>query len=148
DSIPTPLEPPYNGKVDRFFFKYNRESALFGTMGNLNNTVLRLAEMYLVRAEAIAKGSRSLSDAVIDINVIRRRAGLDDISIGSQQDVLDAIEKERKHELFAEWSHRWFDVKRWGKADAIFGTLSHKQPWSNHTLVLPIPESEIMANPR
>lgn len=148
DSIPTPFDPPYNGKVYRFFLKYDRQSYLFSTPGNINNTFLRLAEMYLVRAEALARGNRSLNDAVEDINVIRRRAGLADLSVGTKEEVLNAIETERRHEFFAEWSHRWFDMKRWGKAASVFGALPYKQPWSSHTPLLPIPEGEILNNPK
>jgi len=150
DSIPSPYVAPYNGKTEYFSVKYNRAiSTLTGTIpANLTYTVIRLAELYLIRAEALAKGNINLIEAVNDVNIIRNRAGLDGIPVGNQQEVIDAIEEERKLELCFEWGHRWYDLKRTGKATSTLGSLPHKQPWSELRLLLPIPESEIVANPR
>jgi tetratricopeptide (TPR) repeat protein len=73
--------------------------------------VLRLAEQYLIRAEAKAE----LGDptAVNDLNVIRNRAGLANYSGGTDKPtVLAAILHERQVELFTEWGHRWYDLGR------------------------------------
>lgn len=110
--------------------------------------VLRLAEQYLIRAEARTLGSSELNLAIADLNVIRHRAGLDDLSATLSKDaVINAIEKERRTELFAEWGHRWFDLKRTGRAHDVLSVIPIKQPWSgDYQLLFPIPPTEILTN--
>ncbi|MGN6418359.1 MAG: RagB/SusD family nutrient uptake outer membrane protein [Pseudobacter sp.] len=66
----------------------------------------------------------------------------------SKEELLDAVMQERAVEFFAEWGHRWFDLKRTGRATSVLGALLHKQPWSNNALLMPIPSAEIQRNPR
>ena len=110
--------------------------------------MFRLAEQYLIRAEARAQQNK-LADAITDIDAIRYRAGLPlikDTNPGiSQPDLLQAIYKERFTELFGELGHRWFDIKRTGQADAIYN--AHKTGWNATNLILPIPFSERQKNP-
>lgn len=111
--------------------------------------VLRLAEQYLIRSEARAHGADGgSSNAVDDLNVIRKRAGLELLSSTLDNDaVLLAIEKERQIELFAEWGHRWLDLKRTGRAGTVFLTIPGKQPWEgDYQFLYPIPVAEIEAN--
>lgn len=106
--------------------------------------VFRLAEQYLIRAEArVKKGN--LSGARSDIDSIRVRAGLPLVpnTVGKDE-LLSIIEEERKHELFTEWGHRWFDLKRWGKADAVFGSVAG---WETTDQLYPIPQGEMDRNP-
>jgi hypothetical protein len=109
-------------------------------------TVFRLAEQYLIRAEARAM-QNNFTGAVEDLNMIRERAGLTPIDPTglSQQQVLDRVEQERRAELFIEWGHRWFDLKRSGKIDAVLGAV--KPDWQSKDALFPIPQSEINANP-
>lgn len=110
--------------------------------------VFRLAEQYLIRAEARAQQNK-LADAIADIDSIRYRAGLPlikDTNPGiNQADLLQAIYKERFTELFGELGHRWFDIKRTGQADAIYN--AHKTGWNTTNLILPIPYAERQKNP-
>lgn len=108
--------------------------------------VFRLAEQYLIRAEARAM-QNNLAAAVADLNVIRTRAGLTPINATglTTDDVLAAINKERRTELFAEWGHRWFDLKRSGNIDAVLGPT--KSDWQSKDALFPIPQAEITANP-
>jgi hypothetical protein len=107
--------------------------------------VLRLAELFLIRAEANAQ-LNNVSNAVDDLNVLRTRAGLDLLPNSlSQQDCLNAVYQERRVELFAEWGHRWFDLKRTGQADAVLGTM--KPAWKSSAVLYPIPFGEIQLNP-
>ena len=109
-------------------------------------TVLRLAEQYLIRAEARAN-QNNLPQAIDDINIIRTRAGLTNVPYTLTQDqVLSAIEQERKIELMFEWGHRWFDLKRTGKADSILGTLKPGS-WQPTDKLWPIPVNQVNANP-
>ncbi|SDF70654.1 RagB/SusD domain-containing protein [Mucilaginibacter pineti] len=111
--------------------------------------IMRLAEQYLIRAEARAN-LNNLSSAIDDIDKIRSRAGL--LTIKSQNpaigksDLLIAILKERQTELFTEWGNRWFDLKRTGNADAILAPI--KAPnWQSTDKLYPIPSPQILVNP-
>jgi hypothetical protein len=107
-------------------------------------TVLRLGEQYLIRAEAKANQSK-LAEAVSDLNIIRNRAGLSSLSSTlSQLQILSAVEQERKVELFAEWGHRWFDLKRTDRANNVLGIL--KNNWSSTNILYPIPIEDILSN--
>jgi starch-binding outer membrane protein, SusD/RagB family len=107
--------------------------------------VLRLAEQYLIRAEARAH-QNNVQGAQEDINVIRGRAGLEATTANDKSSLLAAIEKERQVEFFAEWGHRWFDLKRTGRADAVLG-LAKAPNWQSSDVLYPIPLEEIKINP-
>lgn len=106
---------------------------------------LRLAEQYLIRAE-----SRANIDDIVgaqnDLNVIRNRAGLSNTTANDKTSLLRAIEHERQIELFAEWGHRWFDLKRTGQANTVLGNLK-PSTWEATDTLWPIPESQIRLNP-
>lgn len=106
--------------------------------------VLRLSEQYLIRAEAKAQWS-DLEGARQDLNIIRNRAGLANTLANSKTELLDAILKERKVELFTESAHRFFDLKRSVLLNASLG--STKPGWNPTDETLPLPESEILLNP-
>ncbi len=112
--------------------------------------MLRLAEMYLIRAESAANGAGSLTAAIDDLNVIRNRANLPALPATlTQAEVISAVARERQVELFAEWGHRWLDLKRTNKAHDVLSAMSSKQPWAgDYQLVYPIPPVEIQVNPR
>ncbi|WBL22325.1 RagB/SusD family nutrient uptake outer membrane protein [Zunongwangia sp. HRR-M8] len=110
--------------------------------------VLRLAEQYLIRAEArIHRGD--LTGALEDLDTIRQRAGLDSLTetnteIG-ETSLLEEIMGERRKELFTEWGHRWLDLKRTGKVESVIG---HENPqWEYTDIWYPIPAEERMRNP-
>ena len=72
--------------------------------------VIRVTEMYLIRAEANFRGGSSIgADALVDINTLRSRAGLGDL--GSL--TLESILTERRKELVME-GHRRMDLLRNG----------------------------------
>jgi hypothetical protein len=106
--------------------------------------VFRLAEQYLIRAEARAQQG-DLIGAKEDLNKIRHRAGLSDTSALSQQEILDAILQERRWELFSERGQRFFDLKRTGKLESTL--TGSKLGWNTTDSLFPIPESELSANP-
>ena len=113
-----------------------------------NSTVLRLAEQYLIRAEARAQQNK-LDLAIADVDVIRERAGLPLIAITnsgiSKTALLDAIMQERRVELFTEGGHRWFDLKRTGKAVAVLSAI--KTGFTANDLLYPIPAGELNKDP-
>lgn len=144
-------DPPPAGKPKGVYYpaKYNRAG------GDNNIQVLRLAEMYLNRAEARAKKTPAdLPGAVSDLNVIRNRAGLaDTLDTGSPtaEDILLAIEKERGIEFVLE-NHRWYDLIRTGRAMTVLsGIIRHNGETVTlddpNRFVFPIPERDMDANP-
>lgn len=113
--------------------------------GSEYNVVLRLAEQYLIRAEARAQ-QNNLSGAKADIDMVRARAGLGGVSATLDQgQMLAAIEQERKVEFFGEWGHRWLDLKRTNRANAVISSL--KPTWKSTSVLFPVPQSQILANP-
>ncbi len=142
----TPGVAPYDGVTLYYPFKY---TVLDGPSKASTQyyMVLRLAEQYLIRAEAKAQ-SGDLDGALADINVIRARAGLAPTKAASADEILAAIAQERRVEFFAEWGHRFFDLKRTAKAGTVLGAIAAKQPWDDRQLVYPIPVTEIQAAPQ
>ncbi|MBV7531203.1 RagB/SusD family nutrient uptake outer membrane protein [Chitinophaga sp. sic0106] len=141
----SPDVAPYNGYIFYYPEKY------MGPDRDVKDPILdlimlRLGEVYLIRAEANAHLNK-LTEAVADINVIRNRAGLGNVSPEGQDAVLQAVAQERKVELFAENSSRFFDLKRTGKAKEVLGALSYKQPFAEYTLLLPIPAPDLSKSP-
>ncbi|HEY9002019.1 MAG TPA: RagB/SusD family nutrient uptake outer membrane protein [Mucilaginibacter sp.] len=115
-------------------------------------TVLRLAEQYLIRAEARLKSNGNLSGAIDDVNQIRLRAGLPALSYTlSASDILAKIMQERRIEYFAEWGHRWFDLKRTGAIDSVMSKVTPTKigggAWLSTQQLYPIPQSELLLNP-
>jgi hypothetical protein len=129
-----------------YHYPYKYKFSLLSGAVEECNVVLRLAEQYLVRAEALARQNK-IAEAVNDINSVRMRAGLaaKETTISSEQ-CLQAIEQERRIELFAEWGHRWLDLKRTNRADIVLAPTKSK--WSKDDTLYPIPTSEFNKNPR
>ncbi len=97
--------------------------------------VFRIAEIYLIRAEARANQNK-LSDGLADLNAIRDRAGIEPGNASTKESLLLAIENERRIE-FALEPHRWFDIVRTGRASQVFNVTDPNR------LLLPIPIGEI-----
>jgi hypothetical protein len=129
-------------------YHYPHKYKLSSSSGTIEeyNVVLRLAEQYLVRAEALARQNK-IAEAVNDINSIRTRAGLaaKATTISSEQ-CLQAIEQERRIELFAEWGHRWFDLKRTNRANTVLSAAKGSN-WHTNDQLYPIPFSELETDP-
>lgn len=113
------------------------------TAGDEYNVVLRLAEQYLIRAEASAQ-LNDIATAQTDLDAIRNRAGLGNTTAATKDDLLTAIAQERKIELFGEMGHRYFDLVRTGQADAVLGQA--KSTWMSRDTLMPIPYQEILNN--
>ncbi len=108
--------------------------------------VLRLAEQFLIRAEAFMKQNR-LKDAIADINRIRQRAGLDPLDVSASiQEVTEVLIREKQIEFLAEWGHRWLDLKRWGLADRVLAPIKG-DGWQPTDQLWPIPATELGRNP-
>lgn len=106
--------------------------------------VFRLAEQYLIRAEARAAAG-DLIGAKEDLNIVRYRAGLENTQAVTQQEIVRAVLAERRWELFTEFGHRFFDLKRTGELDNVLTGV--KTGWKSTERLLPIPQTELSANP-
>jgi hypothetical protein len=129
------------GETYHYPFKYKDVS---GTAIIENNIVFRLAEQYLIRAEALAMLGQA-EPALQDLNKIHQRAGLVPLVSLTGESLLRAIEKERFVELFTEWGHRWFDLKRTGRTDVVLGPLKGAS-WQSSDTLYPIPLEELQRN--
>jgi starch-binding outer membrane protein, SusD/RagB family len=136
-----------NGNTHYFPYKYKVRNA--STISEYT-MVLRLAELYLIRAEARAQ-QNNISGAQSDLNAIRTRAGLSNITAGTQSGLLSAILQERKVELFTEWGHRWFDLIRTNNINSVMSLVAPLKgtTWnSDGTQTLyPIPQKDRDSNP-
>lgn len=100
-----------------------------------NNFIeIRLADTYLMEAEALLRAGGDASKAQTRLNQVRARVGLAPVPV-----TLDRIYEERRLELATE-GHRWFDLVRTGKAAAILAFKGFKA--GTHE-VLPIPLNEL-----
>lgn len=114
--------------------------------------VLRLGEQYLIRAEARARLGTDVSGAVADLSAIKTRAGLGAYTGATDKaSLLAAILHERQVELFSEWGHRWFDLKRTGKLDAVMNTVTPLkaagQSWQSYQQWFPLALVDIQKSP-
>lgn len=103
--------------------------------------VIRLAEMYLTRAEANSRLSTTVGATPLDdINVVRRRAGLPDLTSVT----LAQISRERQLELAFEGHFLW-DLKR-NRLSAPGSSGSNGPAWNSQRLIMPIPQREMDVN--
>jgi hypothetical protein len=129
-----------------FLTKYNDPA------NGLNDVyIIRLADILLLKAEALAHGN-DLSGALKLVNEVRARVKLAPKSSSDANTVLDIIANERRLELAFE-GHRWFDLVRTGKAIEVLNAQKdgqgkplnyNVQPYQ---LIYPIPQEQIDLNP-
>lgn len=118
--------------------------------GNIDNAhIIRIAEIYLNRAEARAQ-SGDLPGALADLNKIRNRAGVESLTVTGVQPTLEAIWQERKLELAFE-GHRFFDLVRTNQALTKLVQVSRKNgpPVTLSNVgrqIFPIPLADIDSN--
>ena len=118
---------------------------VYGALYNTSATgtdpayLIRIAELYLIRAEARAQQDK-LTEAAADLNVVRTRAEVPALTPVSKAQVLQAIEDENGVE-FAFEAHRWFDLVRTKRAGEVLG-ISNTNFW-----LFPIPYSDILSDP-
>lgn len=107
-----------------------------------NAPVLRITEMYLIRAEANVRNNNSAIGAspLEDINLLRERANLDPLTSVDIDDVL----RERRKELAFEGGHRRIDLLRNGRSLRRDGQEFQTQSEAGQPLtILPIPQREM-----
>jgi len=97
---------------------------------------IRLADTYLMEAEALIQGGGDASRAAALINAVRARVGLAPVAA-----TMANIKAERRLELATE-GHRWFDLVRWGDAPAALAFKGFKAGTNE---LLPIPLVDLAA---
>lgn len=107
-------------------------------------TLLRMSEIFLIRAECNIN-TDMVASGMDDINAIRNRAGLDPLTTDNQEEAMLFLEKERRVEFLSELGHRWFDLKRFGRADEV--NFAIKPGWEPFRKVFPLPFTELSRNP-
>lgn len=128
--------------------KYKIYTAATAGAGNEFNVVLRLAEQYLIRAEARAQ-QNNLTGAAADLNIIRTRAGLNNLSAAissSQASLMNAVAQERNVELFGEYAHRWLDLLRMGQANTVLSVMKPTTWNATRSILFPVPDAQRQLN--
>lgn len=154
-------DPDGDGVYDhwvQFNFRYVDKFCDHGSpRGNsgLNSIIYRLADAYLMYAEAENELNGPSADAYTKINAIRDRAFSNDPEKRlyglTKEEFRNAIMDERKWELAFEYHRRW-DLKRWGKLGEAVQSISETNPlgaenFRPYHVLFPIPFQEIDLNP-
>lgn len=110
-------------------------------------SAFRLAETFLIRAEALAMSDK-LEDAeeVLTLFKLARYTGAIDVPT-TKEDILKEIYLERKKEFAFEGDYRWLDMKRLGEsAERTVGGKTYKLGKDDWRYTFRIPDSEIKNN--
>lgn len=122
----------------------------FTSPSDQNYIFIRLADILLLKAEALNELD-DLSGAKALVDQIRARVDLSPTPANSKDAMRLAIEKERRLELAFE-GHRWFDLKRTGRAITVINAVKDGSGVSlgyNLTetrLIWPVPQAELDKN--
>lgn len=129
-----------------------RDPNSIGEANNCNFPIIRLADVYLIAAEAEARQNGPTATAYGYINAVRKRAGLGDLAPGLSKDAfIAAVLQERSWELYGE-ADRWYDLTRTNTfltviPKAVNDVYPTRSPQAKHRYY-PIPLEEIQANPK
>ncbi len=129
---------------EKYVRKFYDPTAELQFDGGINVLPLRYADVLLMYAEALNETGKT-TEAHAFLNQVRERAGLGDINGLSKAAFALALEQERRVEFLAE-GHRWFDLVRTGRAEAIVNDYFIARGLSfrleDHELLMPVPQSE------
>lgn len=154
-------DPDGDGVYDnwvQFNYRYVEKNIDHGSPranSGLNSIIYRLADAYLMYAEAENELNGPTADAYAKINAIRNRAFGNDpekrLSGLTKEEFRNAIMDERKWELAFEFHRRW-DLKRWGKLGEAVQSIAETNPrgaenFRPYHYLFPIPFQEIDLNP-
>lgn len=130
-----------------YAYKYKNTNVVRVNGSTESEILFRLAEQYLIRAEARIKLS-NLSGATQDIDKIRDRAGLLGTKATTEGALLEAVLKERRAEFFCEWAHRWLDLKRLNLLNSSM-LIEKPTTWpvDGHAALYPVPYDQWILNP-
>ena len=131
--------------------KFDCPGTIFSTTSSFRNIPLaRLAETYLIRAEAEINSGNTTA-AATDINVVRTRSNASPIT--ASQATIDYVLDERAREFAGEYQ-RWYDLKRTGKLTTYVPMYNPDVPnvsymqgtGAQYKILRPIPQSAIDLN--
>jgi hypothetical protein len=138
------LNDPATGGDRKILSVKNAANQFIGGIYPTNTSAaygIRTAELYLIRAEARAKKAvPNLIGALSDLDAVRARANVANSIAVTRDEIILAIENERRVE-FALEPYRWFDIVRTGRALAVFNLNDPNK------YIFPIPGGEILADP-
>ena len=129
--------------------KYADRNSVGGSHAT-NIPILRVADVYLIAAEAEARLNGATANAYLYINRVRNRAGLDGLTEGLGKDAfVAAVLQERSWELYAE-GDRWYDLTRTNTfrqviPGAVNDVYRTRNPQARNQY-FPIPQTEVNAN--
>ncbi|PTT06684.1 RagB/SusD family nutrient uptake outer membrane protein [Flavobacterium sp. HMWF030] len=147
-----------SGYDPRFAFAYsnttkksngNGKYPFLNTIASQGNTLyhLRLAEIYLIKAEAeTRKTGGDLTVALESLNEIRNRAGVAEKELTDKATLLEDIRNEKLLELFFENGEGWFDIVRYVNLGNLTASSVKATLVSPNQFVLPIPLQIIAGN--
>lgn len=134
--------------------KFLNKSA--GTIEPDDVLYMRVSEMYLIEAEALARSGQSGPAAQVLYSLVSARDKAYTLSTKTGNDLIEEIKLHRRIELWGE-GHRWFDMIRYDEeldrtdtgADPSIYQKGFKQakPSVNVNWIFQIPQSEMDANP-
>jgi hypothetical protein len=136
-----------NGRLNIVFTaKYVDSNATTEYTSEQNWHVIRLADVYLMRAEAMAELNQNPVYAADDINELRQRVGAADLDMTgmSIEEFRTALLRERGVELYME-GHRFFDLTRMGVYNEYCKNVGFGEREADDYF-WPIPETETDAN--
>lgn len=108
------------GITGYMYLKYNDPELEKPDASWTNFSLYRYAEVLLIQAEALNEYDPGNSKIAENVNLIRSRAGLPDVTkhLGNQEKMREIIREERRHEFVAEHK-RYFDILRWKIAEDV-----------------------------
>lgn len=138
-----------NITANPFYYSLKYEVSSTGADdGGSDHIIIRYADVLLKYAEALNETGDL--NAAKYLNDVRKRAGLPNTTATSQSELRIAIELERRFEFIGE-GHRWFDLKRTGKAvqtmNDWFKSNNKNITITADNLILPIPQNQRDTDP-
>lgn len=120
--------------------------------GNCPMFYMRLAQMYLIRAEGLARSGATAEEVVDVLNVLRLRSGNTELNAAdypTQDDLLTAVYKEIMCEVCCENDSEWFTVIRFKSTKTGGRKLGdfNVNYVDDILLAFPIAEEEMKNNP-
>lgn len=108
------------GITGYMYLKYNDPELKKPYASWINFSLYRYAEVLLIQAEALNEYNPGNSKIAENVNLIRSRAGLPEVTkyLGNQVKMRGIIREERRHEFVAEHK-RYFDILRWKIAEVV-----------------------------
>lgn len=128
---------------DAHAYKYTQRGGSSSMPSKEYSVIMRIEELYLIAAEAAAE-QNNWETCNAMLNTLRNRAGLPDVEVSDPVSAIEAVLKERRTELFCEFGHRFYDLKRRNRLNDL---LQVKPGWQPYFSLLPLPENELLLNP-